>query len=114
VIIAEDQPKPRTTKSCSFKEGPTTLKIIDADAVAYDRRSGQKVGQTVLKASDECPMFAMVSKDDNSTKSTINARDAVSWARTALASGPSAPEAEKPAKPEQRVHAAPGSGNHMN
>jgi hypothetical protein len=111
VVIAEDQKAPRGTKSCKFKEGSSTLKIIDADAIAYDRRTGQKVGQTVLKASDECPMFALVNKDDNSTKSTVNARDAVAWARAALASGPSAP-----AKTEQQGHAAdpsPSTGNRI-
>jgi hypothetical protein len=51
-------------------------------------------------------MFAMVNKDDNSTKSTINASDAVTWARTALANGPTAAP-----KTEQQGHAAPGSGN---
>lgn len=84
VAIAENQKNPRTKKTCSFKEGPATLKIIDADVLLIDRRSGQKITSGVLKASDECPSFAFIDKADNSAKSTINKSDAVTWARTQL------------------------------
>ena len=84
VVIAEDQPAPRLTKTCNFKEGPSTLKVFDANAVALDRRSGAKLAEQVIKASDECPMFVMVSKEDNSAKATINQKDVVSFARAAL------------------------------
>ncbi len=90
IVVAENQAAPRATKTCSFKEGPTTLKIFDANVTAYDRRSGEKVGEQVIPASAECPMFALVDKQDNSTKNSVATRDVVAWARTALANGPAA------------------------
>jgi hypothetical protein len=84
VAIAEDQPTPRLTKTCQFKEGPSSLKVFDANAVILDRRSGSKIAEQVLKASDECPMFVMVSKEDNSAKANIDQKDAIAFARAAL------------------------------
>src|ERR1041385_3990853 len=49
VVVAEDRKEPRTTKTCSFKEGPSTLKVYDADAVAFDRRTGERRGEQVVK-----------------------------------------------------------------
>jgi hypothetical protein len=108
VVVAENQAAPRTTKSCTFKEGPTTLKIIDANVVAYDRRSGEKVGEQVIQASSECPMIAFVDKHDKSTKNTVAPRDVVAWARTALASGPAPRKAA-----EQRGRVEPSSENRV-
>jgi hypothetical protein len=110
IVVAEDQTAPRETKSCTFKEGKSTLKVFDANVVAYDRRTGAKTGQQVLKASSECPSFAFISKKDNSTKSSVAAKDVVAWARTALASGPAAPT-----QPEQRgqAQAQPGTENRV-
>ena len=104
IVVAENQAAPRTTKSCTFKEGPSTLKIFDANVTAYDRRSGEKVAEHVLQASAECPMIALIDKQDNSTKNSVASRDVVAWARTALASGPAL---RKPA--EQRGRAEPPS-----
>jgi hypothetical protein len=84
VVIAEDQPAPRLSKTCNFKEGPSTLKVFDASAVALDRRTGAKVAEQVIKASDECPMFVMVSKEDNSAKASVDQKDVVAFARAAL------------------------------
>jgi hypothetical protein len=84
VVIADDQPAPRLTKTCNFKEGPSALKVFDATAVALDRRTGAKLAEQVIKASDECPMFVMVSKEDNSAKATIDQKDVVAFARSAL------------------------------
>lgn len=108
VVVAEDQPEPRTSKSCRFKEGPSTLKVFDATAVAYDRRTGQKLAEQVVRASDECPMFAMVHKEDNSTKNTVSAKDVLAWARSALASGPA-----KSDQPTQRGHEEPSTQNRV-
>jgi hypothetical protein len=111
VVVAEDQATPRETKSCTFKEGPATLKVLDANVTAYDRRSGDKVGQQVLKASSECPSFAFVSKPDNSVKNSVPARDVVAWARSALANGPSAAKQAEPAAQSGRTE--PGTGNQV-
>lgn len=108
VVVAENQATPRTTKTCTFKEGPTTLKILDANVVAYDRRSGEKVGQQVIPASSECPMIAFVDKNDKSTKNTVAAKDVVAWARGALANGP----APRPAA-EQRGRVEPSRENRV-
>ncbi len=83
VVIAEDQPSPRLTKQCAFKEGTSALKIFDANAVALDRRTGAKITEQVIKASDECPMFVMVNKDDNSAKATVDQKDVLAFARAA-------------------------------
>jgi len=108
VIVAENQPTPRASKTCNFKEGPTTLKIFDAKATAYERRSGEKVGEQVIEASSECPMIAFVDKQDKSTKNNVAARDVVAWARTALANGPA------PRKPtEQRGRVEPSRENRV-
>jgi hypothetical protein len=85
VAIAEDQKEPRGTKQCQFKEGPSTLKMFDAAATIVDRRSGKVIAEQTLKASDECPMFALVDKTDNSTKNSVAQKDVVAWARTELA-----------------------------
>jgi hypothetical protein len=85
VVLAEDQPTPRETKTCKFKEGAAALKVFDANATVLDRRTGAKIAQQVIKASDECPMFALVDKADNSAKSTINLQDAVAFARLSWA-----------------------------
>lgn len=85
VAIAEDQKEPRGTKQCQFKEGPSTLKMFDAAAVIVERRTGKVVAEQVLKASDECPMFALVDKTDNSTKNSVAQKDVVAWARGELA-----------------------------
>ncbi|HVJ21104.1 MAG TPA: hypothetical protein VM686_37090 [Polyangiaceae bacterium] len=85
VAIAEDQKEPRTTKQCQFKEGPSTLKLFDSSAVIVERRSGKVVAEQTLKASDECPMFALVDKTDNSTKNSVAQKDVVAWARAELA-----------------------------
>lgn len=84
VVIAEDQPSPRLSKPCAFKEGSSTLKIFDANAVALDRRTGAKIAEQVIKASDECPMFVMVNKDDNSAKASVEQKDVLAFARSAL------------------------------
>ena len=84
VVIADDQPAPRLTKTCNFKEGASALKVFDANAVALDRRTGAKISEHVIKASDECPMFVLVNKDDNSAKSSVDQKDVVAWARATL------------------------------
>jgi len=81
VVIAEDQASPRLSKACTFKEGTSTLKVFDASAVAFDRRTGAKIAERVIQASDECPMFVMVNKDDNSAKATVDQKDVVAFAR---------------------------------
>lgn len=108
VVVAENQAAPRTTKTCTFKEGPTTLKIIDANVVAYDRRTGEKMSDGVIQASSECPMIAFVDKQDKSTKNTVAPKDVVAWARTALASGPAPRKAA-----EQRGRVQPSSENRV-
>jgi len=85
VAIAEDQKQPRATKQCQFKEGASTLKLFDSSAVIVERRSGKVVAEQTLKASDECPMFALVDKSDNSTKNSVAQKDVVAWARAELA-----------------------------
>ena len=84
VAIAEDQPQPRKSKVCNFSKGAATLKIHDSTVTLIDRRTGEKLRSTVLKGSEDCPMFAMVSKDDNSAKATVPARDVTAWARREL------------------------------
>jgi hypothetical protein len=84
VAIAEDQKEPRATKQCKFREGPSTLKLFDSTAVIVERRSGKVVAEQTLKASDECPMFALVDKTDNSTKNSVAQKDVVAWARAEL------------------------------
>ena len=83
VVIAEDQPSPRLSKPCAFKEGTSTLKVFDANAVVLDRRTGAKIAEQVIKASDECPMFVMVNKDDNSAKTSVDQKDVLAFARSA-------------------------------
>lgn len=85
VVLAENQKDPRTTVTCTFKEGTSTLKVFDASVVVFDRRTGSKVKDHVLQASPRCPMFAFVDKTDNSTKSTVMMKDVVAWARGELA-----------------------------
>ncbi|HEX2875636.1 MAG TPA: hypothetical protein VHP33_30500 [Polyangiaceae bacterium] len=109
IVVAEDQPQPRISKSCAFKQGATTLKVFDANVTAYNRRTGEKLSSGVIKASDECPMFAMVNKQDNTTKNTVATKDVVAWARDALAKGP-APQAQAQA---QRAHVEPSTQNVM-
>ena len=107
IVVAEDQPQPRTSKSCAFKQGATTLKVFDANVTAYNRRTGEKLSSGVIKASEECPMFAMVNKQDNTTKNTVATKDVVAWARDALAKGPATPPQE------QRAHVEPSTQNVM-
>lgn len=101
IVVAEDQPQPRISKSCAFKQGATTLKVFDANATAYNRRTGEKLSSAVIKASDECPVFAMVNKQDNTTKNTVASKDVVAWARDTLAKGPATPPQEQRAHVEQ-------------
>ncbi len=82
---AGDQKEPRAVKTCSFKQGRSTLKLFDASATVVDRRTGKTVAQRVLKASSECPMFAYINKEDNSTKKSVERKDVVAYARAELA-----------------------------
>jgi hypothetical protein len=85
VVIAEDQKEPRAVKTCSFKQGTSTLKLFDATATVIDRRTGKRLAERVLKASSECPMFAYVNKEDNSAKRSVDRKDVVAYARSELA-----------------------------
>lgn len=85
VVIAEDQKEPSATKSCAFKEGKATLKLFDASAIVIERRTGKKLAEHMLKPSGECPMFAFIDKNDNSTKKSVDQKDVVAWARAELA-----------------------------
>ena len=84
VVIAENDKEPRATKTCQFKEGPVSLQLFDAKAVVVERRTGKQVAQKVIKASDQCPMFAYVDKTTNSTKNTVDQKDVVDFGRTEL------------------------------
>lgn len=84
VAIAEDAKQPRAVKTCQFKQGPSQLELIDANVVVVERRTGKKLTEKVLRASDECPMFAFVDKQDNSAKSTVLAKDVTAWVRQEL------------------------------
>lgn len=85
VAIAENKEQPRATKTCSYKEGPSTLKIMDADVTIYDRRTAAKLAQTVLEAKSDCPMFAFIDKSDNSSKNTVDQNQVVAWVRSEFA-----------------------------
>jgi hypothetical protein len=85
VVIAEDQKEPRATKTCPFKQGPATLKLFDASATVIERRTGKTLAERVLKAGSECPMFAFISKEDNSAKNNVQRKDVVAYARAELA-----------------------------
>ncbi|MBN2194098.1 MAG: hypothetical protein JW751_14880 [Polyangiaceae bacterium] len=84
VVLAENRQAPRTTKKCTFKEGPVTLQVFDASVLIFERRTGTTVEEQVLKASEKCPMFAMVNKAEKTTKNTVNIKDVVAWARGKL------------------------------
>jgi hypothetical protein len=84
VAVAEDAKQPRGVKTCQFKQGPSQVKLVDANVLVVERRTGKKVTEKVLPASDECPMFAFVDKQDNTAKNTVGSTDVTAWVREEL------------------------------
>ena len=84
VALAEDAKQPRAVKTCEFKQGASQVKLIDANVLVVERRTGKKITEKVLPASDECPRFAFVDKKENSAKNTVGSKEVTTWVREEL------------------------------
>lgn len=82
VALAEEVKPPRAGRRCAFEKGEASLELKDAHVTLFERRTGKRLEETTLRASDECPRFAFVK--DGKASSTVPASEAVTWARGRL------------------------------
>ncbi|MFO0549546.1 MAG: hypothetical protein U0271_14230 [Polyangiaceae bacterium] len=82
VAVSEKRESGRV-KACSGYEktaGDVNVTQVDSVVKIYDRRSGKLVAEKTFQPKDECPSFAMVSKD-KTAKNYVSDSDIEPWVR---------------------------------
>ena len=85
VAVEEDRESQRV-KSCDGYQkvkGNVDVTQVDSLVKIFDRRTGKKIAEQTFQPKDECPSFAMVSKD-NKAKAYVIDTDIEPWVRDTL------------------------------
>ncbi|MEO1270476.1 MAG: hypothetical protein AAFX99_20505 [Myxococcota bacterium] len=86
VGISTKQESDRTRLCKGYDKAPegVTIKMVDAKVELYDRRSGDLLTESVVKARNACPSFVMINRDDMSAKTYASTRNIESWFRKTM------------------------------
>jgi hypothetical protein len=84
VAVIEDM-KATKTKKCRFTKATVTVSFKDAKATLYDRHTGKKLFEEVIKNSLKCPGFISYDKKKLTGNTSVGTKTISAWADKALA-----------------------------
>ncbi len=70
------------SRKCRFSKGPATIEFKNAEVALFNRHTGEKITETVIKNRCKCPTLAFVRRNKGSTQ--VSHKRIEAWTRKAL------------------------------
>lgn len=82
-VVADEDSK--VVKKCKFTKETVNVTMKDAKITVYERRTGKKLGEEVVKNSGKCPMFVSYDKKKMEGSKSVDRKDIEKWATKSTA-----------------------------